>query len=116
MLTLPANFTVFVLIMMIGIAFLPPKIPTLLRNILLQFSFAFFLYFAMGDVTFDLPNGDKLPMSGLAGGYMMVGEGIPLFNKYALGFLGLVIGVVFSVLVGIVRFIISRKKGDKSDD
>ncbi len=116
MLTLPASFTVVCVLVMLGIAFLPPKIPTVLRNILLQVAFGTFIYFAMGEATFNLPNGDKLPMSGLAGGYMMVDPSISLFNKLSLGFLGTVLGVVLSILVGLVRFLINRKKGDKSDD
>jgi len=99
---------------MIGIAFLPPKIPTLLRNIMIQIAFGAFIYFALGEAMFNVPDGMK--MSGFFGGYMMVADGVPLFNKLSLGVIGTVIGIIFSVLVGIVRFIISRKKASKSDD
>ncbi len=116
MLILPANFTVVCVLVMIAIAFLPPKIPTVLRNIFLQMAFGFFIYFAMGEATFNLPNADKLPMSGLAGGYMMADPALPIFNKLSLGFLGTLLGIVISILVGIVRFVINRKKGDNSDD
>ncbi|MBN9419387.1 MAG: hypothetical protein J0I12_28290 [Candidatus Eremiobacteraeota bacterium] len=114
MITLPVSFTLLCLFVMIGFAFLPPKIPTVLRNIFLQVAFGFVIYFAMGEANFTLPNG--LPMSGLAGGYMMADPAIPVFNKYALGLLAPVLGIVFSILVGIVRFVLARKKTQKGDD
>ncbi|MBS2037171.1 hypothetical protein JST97_19445 [bacterium] len=116
MITFPASFTVICLLVIIGVAFLPAKLPTVLRNILIQVAIGVFIYFALGDATFNLPNGDHLPMSGLFGGYIMVDPSIPLFNNKAFGVIAPILGIVFSVLVGIVRFIISRKKGSKSDD
>ncbi|MFN8608395.1 MAG: hypothetical protein U0931_12735 [Vulcanimicrobiota bacterium] len=116
MITFPANFTTLCLLVIIGVAFLPPKIPTFLRNILIQIGIGVFIYFALGDATFNLPNGDHLPMSGLFGGYIMVDPSIPLFNNKAFGVIAPVLGIVVSILVGLVRFIISRKKGSNSDD
>lgn len=114
MLELPVNLTFLCFLVMIGIAFLPPKIPTLLRNIMIQVAFGVFIYFALFGAQFNLPAG--LPMSGLFGGYIMADPSVPLFNKYAMGFLGTVVGIVFSILVAIVRFVIARKKGVKGDD
>ena len=114
MLELPVNITILTLLVMIGIAFLPPKLPTVLRNIMLQLAFGGFIYFTFATSQFNLPAG--LPMSGLFGGYIMIDPSISLFNKLSMGFIATLLGVIFSILVGIVRFIISRKKGDKSDD
>ena len=114
MLELPVNVTIFTLLVMIGIAFLPPKLPTVLRNIMIQVAFGGFIYFTLFGAQFNLPAG--LPMSGLFGGYIMVDPSISLFNKLSLGFIATMLGVVFSILVGIVRFVLNRKKGDKSDD
>jgi len=108
MLELPVNVTILCLIVMIGIAFLPPKLPTLLRNIMLQIAFGGFIYFTFADAQFNLPAG--LPMSGLFGGYIMIDPSISLFNKLAFGFIAPLLGIVVSVLVAIVRFLINRKK------
>ncbi|MBX3169897.1 MAG: hypothetical protein KF760_21010 [Candidatus Eremiobacteraeota bacterium] len=112
MLELPVNVTILSLLVMIGIAFLPPKLPTVLRNIMIQMAFGGFIYFALFGAQFNLPAG--LPMSGLFGGY--IDPSLPLFNKLSFGFIAPLLGIVVSILVGIVRFIINRKKSGNSDD
>ena len=108
MLELPLKVTILCLIVMIGIAFLPPKLPTVLRNIMIQLAFGGFIYFTFFDAQFNLPAG--LPMSGLFGGYIMVDPSISLFNKLAFGFIATLLGIVFSLIVGLIRFLINRKK------
>ena len=63
---------------------------------------------SLWDVMFELPNADRLPMSGLFGGQGDVS--MPMFNKYAFGFVAPLIGGLFSVIVGGIRFLINRKK------
>lgn len=66
------------------------------------------IYLSLWDVMFELPNAEKLPMSGLFGG--QGDASMPMFNKYAFGFVAALLGSVFSVIVGAVRFLINRKK------
>jgi len=80
---------VLVLYVVIGLIW---KIP-LIARLVLQIGLGATIYFVFGQALFALPNGDNLPMSDLYGG----ADG-PGFNKYALGFLGTVVGILFSLI------------------
>ena len=89
-LTPPYTISVLVLFIVIGLL---PKIP-LWAKILIQLIVGAAIYFLGKNYLFGLPYADDLPMSDLYGGPDEDGR----FNKYSLGILGTVVGVVFSLI------------------
>ena len=96
--TFPYPVTLGVLLIYILIAIVPPRLP-LVARLGIQIGLGLGIYFGFKEAEFMLPNGDNLPMSSLFGG----DGGMGSFNKYALGVLGTVIGLLVSVIVAVVR-------------
>ena len=101
----PVTIAVFTLFLLI--ALVPPRLP-LWARLLIQVVLGLGIYFGFKEKEFMMPMADSLPMSSLYGG----DGGMGAFNKLALGFLAPVLGVVFSLVVGAVRALISRKSAD----
>ena len=80
------------------------KIP-LPARIGIQVVMGVILYTALGAHTFELPNSDNLPMSELYGGAPSGG-----FNKFALGFLGTVIGILASIAGAVLGKLLGKKE------
>lgn len=80
------------------IAFMP-KVPWYVK-VLLQVIIGAVIYYGFPETMFDLPAGDKLPISSLFGGSPeWTGEG---FNKYAMGIIGTVLGLVMTVIATVL--------------
>lgn len=101
-----APVTLGILAVFIVIAFIP-KIP-LIGRILIQLILGVIIYKTKSEAMFALPYPDSLPISELFGGDMGTGD----FNKYALGVLGPVIGIVFSLIAAVIFKLMARKDAD----
>lgn len=87
------------------VAFLP-KVPWYAK-IVLQLILGAVLYFAFADTMFDLPMGDSLPISSVFGGSPSFGDG--QFNKYAMGVLGTVLGLLMTVVATVIYALLGKK-------
>lgn len=97
--------TIVALVLYFGIAF-APKVPWYVK-VILQIVMGLVIYFYFKETSFDLPMGDKLPMSSLFGGdaYDLNGG----FNKYAFGILGTVLGLIGTVIATIIYAVLGKK-------
>jgi hypothetical protein len=104
-------YTFVVLGLYFIIAFLP-KVPWYAK-LVLQIILGAVIYMGFPEAEFVLPMGDSLPFSSLLGGnpeWM----GLP-FNKYAMGVLGTVLGILGTVFATILYAIFGKKsEGDGS--
>lgn len=100
---LPFPVTLLVLLAFIVVGFIP-KIP-LLGRIGIQIVAGLAIYFGMKEAMFALPMPDTLPMSELYGGDGGMGE----FNKYALGVIAPVLGIIFSLIAAVIFKLMSKK-------
>lgn len=100
--------TILVLALYFVIAFLP-KVPWYVK-VLAQIGIGLVIYFGFADTSFDLPMGEKLPMSTLFGGnaYPEFGS----YNKYAFGILGTILGLLATIVATILYAIIGKKSED----
>lgn len=98
--------TFLVLGVYFGIAVVP-KLPWYVK-VILQLVLGVVIYFGFPEAMFDLPAGDKLPISSLFGGSPeWAGEG---FNKYSMGFLGTVLGLVATAVATGAYAVFGTKK------
>lgn len=102
--SVPITMMVLGTFVLIGIL---PKVPVWAK-ILLQLGLGGFIYKFKSDAMFLLPMASTLPMSELFGGDMGTGS----FNKYALGVLGPVIGILISVIFAVVAKLLSKKESE----
>jgi hypothetical protein len=90
--------TLGVLLLFVLVAIVPPRLPLIVR-LLIQIVAGLGIYFGLRDAEFTLPMADSLPMSSLFGGDGGMGE----FNKYAMGVVAPVLGILFSLIVAGIR-------------
>ena len=100
--------TIIALVLYFGIAF-APKVPWYVK-VVLQIIMGLVIYFVFKETSFELPMGNKLPMSSLFGGdaYDMNGG----FNKYAFGVLGTVLGLIGTVVATVIYALVGKKSED----
>lgn len=103
---LPYPVTLMVLIAFVVVGFIP-KIP-LLGRIAIQVVAGLAIYFGMKEAMFGLPNPDRLPMSELYGGDGGMGE----FNKYALGVIAPVLGIICSLIAAVIFKLLAKKDAE----
>lgn len=82
-----------------------PKIPVPVK-IAIQAVMGLGVYFGLKDAMFALPMGDSLPMSELFGG----DGGMGSFNKYALGVIGPVLGIIVTVIAAVIGKLLFKKE------
>ncbi len=87
------------------IAFLP-KVPWYIK-VVVQVVIGAIIYFGFPEAMFDLPMGDQLPISSLFGGNPEWNE--TSFNKYAMGFLATVLGLLGTALATVVTAVFGKK-------
>ena len=91
-----------------------PKVPWYVK-IVVQLIIGAVVYFVFSDTMFDLPMGDSFPSSSIFGGAPseeMGGDGS--FNKYALGVLGTVLGIVGTFLMTGAYALFGKKSDGES--
>ncbi|MFA5504086.1 MAG: hypothetical protein WC314_04780 [Vulcanimicrobiota bacterium] len=101
--------TIVALLLYFGIAFVP-KVPWYVK-VILQIIMGLVIYFVFKEHSFELPMGDKLPMSSLFGGdaYDLNGG----LNKYAFGILGTVLGLLGTAVATVIYALLGKKNADK---
>lgn len=85
-----------------------PKVPWYVK-VVLQLIVGAVIYFAFADTMFDLPAGDTSPISSVFGG---APDGMDGFNKYAMGVLGTVLGLLGTLVATILYAVIGKKSED----
>jgi hypothetical protein len=104
---IPFPVTLGVLAVFLLVAIVPPRLP-LVARLAIQVIAGAGIYFGLSEAEFVLPMADSLPMSSLFGGDGGGGQ----FNKFAMGFVAPLLGVVFSVVVAILRKLFGKKAED----
>lgn len=99
--------TLGVVFVFLLLAVVPPRLPLVVR-LGLQVGLGLVIYFGLHSAEFALPNGDELPMSSLFGGHGGVGG----FNKYSMGFVCTILGVVASLAMALIGKLAGGKKED----
>lgn len=103
----PVPVTLGVLAVFLLVAIVPPRLP-LIARLVIQIVAGAGIYFGLSEAEFVLPMADSLPMSTLFGGDAGGGQ----FNKFAMGFVAPLLGIVLSVVVAAIRKIIGKMAKD----
>lgn len=98
----PFPVTLLVLLFFIAVAVVP-RLP-LIARIVITLGAGLGIYFGMREATFALWKGAKI--SELFGGDAGMGE----FNKFALGFIATVLGLIVTLIAAVVRKLLSKGK------
>ncbi len=100
--------TIVALLLYFAVAF-APKVPWYVK-VVVQIIMGLVIYFVFKEHSFELPMGDKLPMSSLFGGdaYDLNGG----FNKFAFGILGTVLGLLATIVATIIYALVGKKSED----
>lgn len=83
-----------------------PKLPWWAK-LLIQVAIGLLIYFPLKAQEFPLPMADSLPMSSIFGGDAFDIGG---FQKYSMGFLATVLGVVMTLVVTAIQALVGKKK------
>jgi len=100
--------TIIALGLYFAIAFVP-KVPWYVK-VVLQLVLGGVIYFAFTETMFDLPMGDSLPISSIFGGSPQWGDDPAPFNKYAMGVVGTVLGLIATGFATLIYSIFGKKK------
>lgn len=99
------GITIVTLAVFVLIGFLP-KVPAWAK-LLIQVAIGLIIYFPLKAQEFPLPMADSLPMSSIFGGDAFDIGG---FQRYSMGFIGTVLGVLSTAIGTVIGLIVSKKK------